>query len=222
MKQDDLVAEYGEYVSKLVYRMIHDLSLARDVTQEVWLEILNSIHTFNDQSQLSTWIYSIASRTVLKHSLKEKKISDDQLNHFFANPKEFITESTADNEVWVRQKCDRCVTSFLKCLNHEDRLMVVLHDLLELEYSEVVRITGKSSAAIRKQVSRSRQKLKGCISSVCPLVKNGEGKCHIAKEVSKTDLNASLEKLRNAHQVANELVLLDKTFPTRNFWEKFI
>lgn len=223
MAPEQLVDEYGTYVNKLVYRMVRDRSLAEDISQEIWLELLRSIGSFKGQSKLSTWIYTIASRIVLKRSQNERAYSFQEFDDFFTTPLEYHIEPDVDHALWVRDRCDRCVTSFLRCLKHDERLALLLHDFLELDYSVLAQITEKSEPALRKQVSRGRKKINSCIRSACPLVgDSGTCRCHISKEVQQTQLSESFEKFRAAYEKANELTLLEMTFPTKNYWEKFI
>lgn len=223
MSPELLVQEYGTYVNKLVFRMVKERSLAEDISQEIWLEILKSISTFKGNSKLSTWIYTIASRIILKRSVAEAVITHDQFEDFFATPLEYSVEPTVEKSLWVKEKCDRCVTSFLRCIKHEERLALLLHDFLELDYFTVAEITETQEATLRKQVSRGRKKISSCIQSVCPLVGDrGTCRCHISREVHEAELKESFRKFQSAYEKANELTLLEMTFPTKNYWEKFI
>lgn len=223
MAPELLVQEYGTYVNKLVFRMVRDRFLAEDISQEIWLEILTSIASYKGEAKLSTWIYTIASRIVLKRSTREKALTHEEFDEFFATPLEYQIQPDAEHALWVKDKCDRCITSFLRRLQHEERLALLLHDFLELDYETVSEITGVNATALRKQVSRGRKKINSCISSVCPLVgDSGSCRCHIKAEVQKVNLRESFKKFREVYEKANELTLLEMTFPTKNYWEKFI
>jgi len=43
---NDLVAEYGGVVYSVIHKMVHNTNLSEDIAQEVWLEILKSLPTF--------------------------------------------------------------------------------------------------------------------------------------------------------------------------------
>lgn len=223
MAPEQLVEEYGSYVNSLVFKMVRNRRLAEDISQEVWLEILQSIEQFKGESKLSTWIYTITSRIALNRSRRERALNHEEFDEFFSKPLEYTEPNDAERDLWVKDKCERCVTSFLRCLKHEERLSLLLHDFLELDYVETAEITGKSEAALRKQVSRGRAKIAQCLSSVCPLVGDkGSSRCHIQKEVEKSSASKEMGRFRKAFTAANELTLLNKTFPSKNYWEKFI
>lgn len=218
-----IALEYGDYINKLIYRMIYNKALAEDASQQVWLEVLNSIDNFNGLSDIKTWIYKIASRVVLKISEKESVYSHEDIENFFSEKKEYHIDPTIEKELWVKEKCNNCVTSFLRCLNNEDRLALLLKDLLEFDYDTVAKITEKSSSTLRKQVSRSREKIRNYLNGECAIINtNGTCRCHIKEHVTEINIPEMYKKLEGACNECNELILLDKCLPSKNYWKKFI
>ena len=45
-------------------RQIQNKEIAKEAAQEVWYEIIKSIDSFNGESGLSTWIYTLCKRTI--------------------------------------------------------------------------------------------------------------------------------------------------------------
>jgi RNA polymerase sigma factor (sigma-70 family) len=70
-----LVEKYQKLVFNCTYKFVRNKESAEDLTQEVFIEVFESIHSFRADSQLSTWIYRIAVTKSLNHlkSLKRKK-----------------------------------------------------------------------------------------------------------------------------------------------------
>jgi RNA polymerase sigma factor (sigma-70 family) len=62
-----IVREYGDKVTNLCHRMIRNRELARDTAQEVWFEVLKGLSSFRGESSFSTWLYTVAKRTIDKH-----------------------------------------------------------------------------------------------------------------------------------------------------------
>ena len=77
-----LVDEFGIKISRLSHRMIKNNDLAKDASQEVWIEILKSLKNFKGDSTISTWIYTIAKRTILKYAVKERIYSEHEINWY--------------------------------------------------------------------------------------------------------------------------------------------
>src|SRR5215203_4510200 len=55
----ELVAEHQRMVVHLAMNLLGDRDEALDLSQEVFLRIFRTIHTFRGQSALRTWIYRI-------------------------------------------------------------------------------------------------------------------------------------------------------------------
>ena len=60
---EKIVEQYGTMISSISHRMIQNKEVAKEAAQEVWYEIIRSIGSFNGQSELSTWIYTICKRS---------------------------------------------------------------------------------------------------------------------------------------------------------------
>src|SRR5690606_8732464 len=67
-----LVRKYQERVYWLIRKMVVSHDDADDLTQDVFVKVYNSIHTFRQDAQLYTWIYRIATNECLNF-LKRKK-----------------------------------------------------------------------------------------------------------------------------------------------------
>ena len=78
---EELITNYGRMVSVICRRMLQDEDKVQDAAQEVWLEVIKSLPTFRKQSKISTWIYTIAYRVVLKHAQKERIYSATPTNY---------------------------------------------------------------------------------------------------------------------------------------------
>ena len=57
---ETLFAVHYRDVYNYLYSLSHDASLSEDLVQEVFLEVVKSIATFRGESNMKTWIFSIA------------------------------------------------------------------------------------------------------------------------------------------------------------------
>lgn len=67
-----LVSSFGNKVLNTCNRFLIDKQDAEDASQEVFVEVFRSIHSFRGESKLSTWIYRIAVTKSLD-ALKKRK-----------------------------------------------------------------------------------------------------------------------------------------------------
>ena len=56
----ELFDRYHQDVYTYLYSLCHDVSLAEDLTSEVFVEVVRSIAAFRGRSDIKTWMFSIA------------------------------------------------------------------------------------------------------------------------------------------------------------------
>lgn len=96
----DLYVEYSQDIYRYFYGLTLDPSLSEDLTADVFLEALKSLHTFRADSSVKTWLYSIA-RHCWCHYLRKKKIQPT----IGSDGLEFVVD---DNSL-EKQFCDRAI-----------------------------------------------------------------------------------------------------------------
>ncbi len=196
--KEEITKEYRGLVSAVSHRMIQDPEIAKDAAQEAWMEILKSLKTFKGESKISTWIYAIASRVILRQAKNEKVYSTRYLSEYFRNgERESPFEQEADKRRWVKEMCDKCLTGILHCLSNQDRLLYVLYDIAGLSYRELSMIVDDQESTVRKKISRSRKKLHNFLNEECVLFKpDGNCSCRMKKHVVGVDLTSEYRKLK--------------------------
>jgi RNA polymerase sigma factor (sigma-70 family) len=63
----ELVNEYRRPLYRFVLRSVGNPSDAQDIAQQAFLEAYQTISSFRDESELSTWLHGIATTLVRKH-----------------------------------------------------------------------------------------------------------------------------------------------------------
>jgi RNA polymerase sigma factor (sigma-70 family) len=219
----DLVTRFGLTISRLSHRMIKNNESAKEAAQEVWYEITKSISSFKGDSDISTWIYTVARRTILNYAKSEITIRNFEINNFFKLEAIDYRGAEQDKREWIKEKCDYCLTAFCHCLSNNARLIFLFRDLADLSYMEISKIMEISEANIRKILSRSRKKVKNFMTDNC-IFYNPEGNCscRIRKEIISVDLHKEYAVLAKAAQLVEFYKKFDEELPRKNYWEKVI
>lgn len=204
---EQLFESYSKMINSISFRMIENPDTAREAVQEAWEQVLKSLPAFKGESKLSTWIYTIASRTILRFARHEKKYTAADLKDFMHEGSE---NSGSSRNEWNSDLCDKCLTGSVHCLSNEDRLIYLLYELAELSSREIGRIVSITDAAVRKKLSRSRKKLHSFLHDQCVLY-NPEGNCscpNAKKMKKKADVR---DDLKNLHLDIEKLSFLKKS-----------
>jgi RNA polymerase sigma-70 factor, ECF subfamily len=159
-----IVEKYQKLVLNCSYKFLRNQESAEDLTQEVFLEVFESIHSFRAESQLSTWIYRIAVTKSLNHlkSLKRKKRlalvvslfsgadSEDRL----AAPDTQSPERELEN-----QERAQILNDALEKLPENQRIAFTLSKYKEMSYEEISLIMGTSISSVESLLHRAKANL---------------------------------------------------------------
>lgn len=219
----ELVEKFGTMVSGISHRMIQNKELAKEASQEVWYEVIKSINSFNGNSELSTWIYTIAKRTILRYSKNEKISTIIELEQFRALPEVEYSGSEENKQEWIKEICDWCLTALNHCLNNDARLIFIFRENIGLSYKQISEIMEMKEDNIRQISSRSLTKISNFMNDTCPLY-NSEGtcKCRICKQVLSIDLEKEYSSVQKMVRLVDLYQKFEKELPRKNYWVKIL
>jgi RNA polymerase sigma-70 factor (ECF subfamily) len=168
-KNDDafrfVVERYQRMVLNCTFKFLRNKESAEDITQEVFIEVYESIHSFRGDSKLSTWIYRIAVTKSLNHlkSLKRKKrfalitsiFRKDDMEEEFSTPGEINQEQLLEN-----QDRAKILAWALSKLPENQRIAFTLSKNKEMSYEEISLVLNTSKAAVESLIHRAKDNLR--------------------------------------------------------------
>ena len=217
----NLVEQYGRMVASIAHRMIQNKEIAKEAAQEVWYEIFKSLSSFNGNSELSTWIYTIAKRTILRYAQNEKVVTLLNLEQFRGLEEIEYSGSDEDRKEWVKERCDWCLTALNHCLNNDARLIFIFKENIGLSYKQISSIMEMSVENVRQISSRSITKISHFMNDTCPLYNPvGTCKCRICKQVYRIDLEKEYSTVLKMIRLADLYHKFEKDLQRKNYWKK--
>lgn len=159
-----LVDTYQDRVYNTVMGIVQNPEDAEDVTQEVFIQVYRSIHTFKGESKLSTWLYRIATTRSLDllRSRKSKK-RFGFIQRLFGEGNEPLLEIPDFNHPGVElDKKDNAAKLFraISQLPENQKTAFVLHKLEDLSYQEVSEVMKTSVPAVESLMHRAKLNLR--------------------------------------------------------------
>lgn len=157
---ETLVTKHQRLVSHIVFRMIPNGADREDICQEVFISVFQKLSKFRFECQLSSWISRIAYNRCLNHLQKR------QVPLFEDKSAEGLTvDSCPGNsqapDCWEEQRdCSRRVNEEIDRLPLQYGLVLTLHHLCEMGYSEIARITEQPEGTVKSHIYRARKLLK--------------------------------------------------------------
>ena len=94
----ELFEKYYIDVYTYLYSLCHDASLSEDLASDVFLEVVKSISTFRGQSDIKTWLYSIARHRWFAYlKKKNRQVQTESIHDLYDTAELGATDSV--NEV---------------------------------------------------------------------------------------------------------------------------
>ena len=143
------------FVYNVAYRIVYNAQDAEEVTQEVFLNVHHKLKKFRLESSLKTWVYRIAVNCAINYSKKRTRERERKSEYRGnLNPWQLLTDQAADNH---RHK--EIIEIFLKILNSDQRICVVLRSIEGLSYQQIAETLKISINTVRSRLKRAREKL---------------------------------------------------------------
>ena len=165
----ELVQVYEHRVFRLVFRMLGRRDEAEDMVQEVFVQVFKAVDTFRGDAKLSTWIYRIAINLCKnrgKYLSRRKSDAQDELEPAAQRQSlgqaEGLTsgETTRPDQVVQGYQLERIVKECLEGLDQDFREVLLLRDVEDLTYEEIMDITGLAEGTVKSRIHRGRALLR--------------------------------------------------------------
>ncbi|MDX2077504.1 MAG: RNA polymerase sigma factor [bacterium] len=185
---EKLLSHIQGFIYNLAIRMLKTPFEAEDATQDILIRIMTHLGQFRGESAFLTWAYRIATTTLINRYNRDThktQISFDHISQQLETSLALSDSSAEDvyEDITLVEEVRRsCTLGMLMCLNHEDRLALVLGELIGISSDDASYIMGISAPAYRKRLSRARQALVAFVSHRCGII-NTENPCKCHKHV---------------------------------------
>ena len=162
----ELYRQHKKRVLSICMWIVHDLSLAEDLTQEAFLQLHRKLATFRGDSAFATWLHRLTVNIVLMH-LRKRVLSQVSLDYMMASipeeraGREFGARDIAQSAVVDRLAIDRAVAA----LAPGYRRVFMLHDVHGFQHREIATILGCSLGNSKSQLHKARCALRGVLGA---------------------------------------------------------
>ncbi len=157
----ELVDQYQAMVLNTCNGFVNDTDDAKDLSQEVFIKIYDSIHKFRGDSKLSTWIYRISVNKSLNFIRANKKMKLSKLDPLTLNSEQLTEGAKSDEEDSKEEQNDKSKILFaaIQTLSKNQRIAFILNKLDEVSYNEIAEIMNISLPAVESLIHRAKMNL---------------------------------------------------------------
>ena len=158
---EEIVSTFSRRIFNLAYRFTSSAEGAEDLTQEVFIRIYRTLDQYDaKQGDLSNWLMRLARNLIIddyRHRQRNPQNSmadavDDHSYHLRA------VGNSAHREMERRELCTQ-VQDGIDKLPEDLRTCVILRDIEELSYQEIVDVLKIPEGTVKSRINRGRIEL---------------------------------------------------------------
>ena len=170
-----LVEERSGDIYALLYRLTEDAEEARDLTQEVFLQVFRNIGNFRGEADLRTWLYRIAVNQARnrwrwwKRRRRDRTVSldapaGDEYDAPLAASLPARDGHDPEQHTLARER-ERALLAALHTLARPYREVILLRDIEGLSYEDVALALEINVGTVKSRLSRGRAELRRRLES---------------------------------------------------------
>ncbi|CAN5277874.1 sigma-70 family RNA polymerase sigma factor [soil metagenome] len=158
---EDIVSNYSRRIFNLAYRFTSSVDAAEDLTQDVFVRIYKTLDQYDTkQGDLSNWLMRLARNLII-----------DDYRHRQRNPQNTMADAVDDHSYHLRaagtsahkeierKELASQVQEGIDKLPDDLRTCVILRDIEELTYQEIVDVLQIPEGTVKSRINRGRIEL---------------------------------------------------------------
>ena len=161
-----IVEQHSDRVYRLAFRLTGNRHDAEDLTQEVFVRVFRSLHTYTPGT-FEGWLHRITTNLFLDQARRKQRIRFDALSDERAS--RIASPAPAPELHFDNHTFDDDVETALASLAPDFRAAVVLCDIEGLSYEEIAEILGAKLGTVRSRIHRGRAQLRTALAHRAPL-----------------------------------------------------
>jgi RNA polymerase sigma-70 factor, ECF subfamily len=179
-----LVERYHVLLVNLALSYVGELTVAEEVAQETWLEVVRGVHRFEGRSTLKTWLCAILANRARTRAVREERtvpfstlataaggFDDGGMTYDRFDEAGWWASSAAAPRAWAASPEDAalagevrgCLTAAIADLPSTQRQVITLRDVQGCSAMEVCNILGVSETNQRVLLHRARSRARGAL-----------------------------------------------------------
>jgi RNA polymerase sigma-70 factor (ECF subfamily) len=153
---EGLLFKYEKPVYNAAYRMLNSSEDARDVTQTVFLKVIENLDSYDPRYKFFSWIYRIALNESINCLKKQNRL--DPLD------REPVSDTIGPEEQTGSEQMSQGMQTALMTIKAEYRTVIVLKHFVDCSYEEISQILNMPEKKVKSRLYTGRQLLKEALT----------------------------------------------------------
>lgn len=168
----ELVGRHSRPVYNFVLRQLRDAVAAEDVTQEVFLRVVQNAAEFKHEARFSTWLYTIGRNLCVDHLRRASHRRHASLDG--GSPeKETRSMSEVIPDLHPRSSAERStagaqvlasIVRAVEALPDDQREVFLMREIANLPFRDIAQITGSPENTVKSRMRYALERLRDALS----------------------------------------------------------
>src|SRR5438094_9041060 len=164
-----LVQSQQTYVYSIAMSLMHNPADAADMTQEAFVRLLRSLHTYRAETKFTTWLYRLVTNICLdglRRRGRPIESLDEPASTQSGEDAQTAGERLADSDRWTQpeeelaiQESASEVRAALAALPPAQRLALTMHYFQDLRYEDIAETMGLPLNTVKSHIRRGKERL---------------------------------------------------------------
>ena len=158
---EDLVRSHTRLVYGACYRFTGAAEDSRDLTQEVFVRLFRSLHTYDPRAgAFRTWLMRLTRNLLIDHYRKTRRErAVDSLEEQLPTLEDNSSYGGRSDRTLVGRETNEVLQLALQKLSPELREAVILRDLQDMEYKQIAQVLKIAQGTVKSRINRGRCEL---------------------------------------------------------------
>jgi RNA polymerase sigma-70 factor (ECF subfamily) len=150
----ELYDRYAGLMLRYIYARVTEHELAQDLTQEVFIKVINGIERFEyrDERAFLGWLYTIAANVLHSHLRRRRLVATP-----FDTRDDLVDQRSQDDVRVITDRID--LQQAIEQLTHDQQRVLVLRFFADLSNSEIAGLLQRTEGAVKAIQHRALQSL---------------------------------------------------------------
>jgi len=165
---DEIVLRSQKKVFNIAYRMLGNLEEAKDLAQEVFISVFESVKDLKEETKFDAWLTQITlnhCRNRWKYLKRRQYFNSDSLDDPIETedgrlPRAVVDPSDNPEILYEKKSIQQFIQRGLLKLKEDQRELLVLRDLQGFSYEEMAELLSLPEGTIKSRLHRARMDFK--------------------------------------------------------------
>lgn len=146
-----LIRQWYPKIYSYCFKMTGNEQDAYDITQDVFIAVMQNIERFHIWNKFSSWIFTIAHNKCMDHFRMRKRANTTQISEIEAH----VSPSVLEDQIAVSDTVEKALLRLPKV----QRKMIELHYFQQLTYKEIAHLTNTPLPTVKSRLAAAKKTL---------------------------------------------------------------